>query len=86
MDDDSKSQDEIKKVECAPFRTTRTVVYNDHRVNELMVNEGKNRIAHLKQLSTISPQVMDKLNQVIQPLDEKAAYKQHLELLRKIEV
>ena len=44
-------------------------------MNRFMVNQGKSKIEHLKQLGAISEQVMDKLYDIITPPDEREDYK-----------
>lgn len=41
-----------------------------------MIEQGKKKIMHLKQLGTISAQVMDQLTDIITPVDERRDYKE----------
>ena len=42
-----------------------------------MIQEGKNKIMTLKQLGNIRPQVMDKLHEIVKPIDERREFKKY---------
>jgi hypothetical protein len=44
-----------------------------------MIQEGKHKIQHLKQLGTISPEVMDKLHDIMKPIDERKNFKEYFQ-------
>ena len=53
------------------------IVSNDPKVNQFMIQEGKNKIMTLKGLGNIRPQVMDKLNEIVKPIDERREFKKY---------
>lgn len=59
----------------AIHRKHRSTICNDPDVNRYMIEQGKHKMEHLRQLGTINEQVMDKLYDIITPLDEREDYR-----------
>jgi hypothetical protein len=59
----------------AIHRKHRSTICNDPDVNRHMIEQGKQKMDHLRQLGTIDEQVMVKLYDIITPLDEREDYR-----------
>ena len=55
----------------------KSIICNEPKVNDWMIQEGKHKIQHLKQLGTISPEVMEKLHDIMKPIDERKTFQSY---------
>ena len=53
----------------------KSLVCNEPKVNEFMINQGKQKISNIKNLGLITPEVMDKLHDIMKPIDERKEFK-----------